>query len=112
MRILGFPGNPVSALVCGYVFLKPLIYAMLGRPTDQRLATAKLGSDLAGNDDRQDFVRARLERIDGEPVAIPFTTQDSSMLATLAAADALIVRPVGAAAARQGERVSVLLLGF
>ncbi len=111
MRILGFPGNPVSALVCGYVFLKPLIYAMLGRPTDRRLATAKLGSNLAGNDDRQDFIRARLERIDGEQVAIPFTAQDSSMLATLAAADALIVRPAGAAAARQGDRVSVLLLG-
>jgi molybdopterin molybdotransferase len=111
MRILGFPGNPVSALVCGYVFLKPLIYALLGRPADQRLATAKLGSDLGGNDDRQDFVRARLERIDGEQVAIPFPTQDSSMLATLAAADALIVRPAGAAAARQGDRISVLLLG-
>lgn len=112
MRILGFPGNPVSALVCGYIFLKPLIYAMLGRPMDQRLVTARLGSDLGGNDDRQDFVRARLERIDGEQVAIPFPAQDSSMLATLAAADALIVRPAGAPAARQGERVSVLLLGF
>ena len=33
MRVLGLPGNPVSALVCGTIFLEPLIRAMLGLPT-------------------------------------------------------------------------------
>ncbi len=110
MHVLGLPGNPVSALVCSHVFLKPLINAMLGLTTDAAIVPAKLGAAMAKNDNRQDFVRARLKVIDGERVATPFGIQDSSMLATLAAADALIIRPVGAPPAAAGDEVSVLLL--
>ncbi len=110
MHVLGLPGNPVSALVCSHVFLKPLINAMLGLSTDAAIVSAKLGAAMAKNDNRQDFVRARLKMIDGERVATPFGIQDSSMLATLAAADALIIRPVGAPPAAAGDDVSVLLL--
>ena len=110
MRVLGLPGNPVSALVCGHVFLKPLVYAMLGRASDTQLDTARLGAPMPPNDDRQDYVRARIEAADGERVATPFPLQDSSMLATLAAADALIVRPVHAPAAAAGARVPILFL--
>jgi molybdopterin molybdotransferase len=110
MRVLGLPGNPVSALVCGHVFLKPLIRAMLGLPREHGMATARLGAPMGANDNRQDYVRARLSIVDGERVATPFPLQDSSMLATLATADALIVRPVRAPPAEAGERVPVLLL--
>jgi molybdopterin molybdotransferase len=110
MRVLGLPGNPVSTLVCAHVFLKPLIRALLGLPTHAETATAKLAAAMKENDGRQDYVRARLRILDGERVATPFTIQDSSMLATLAAADALIVRPVRAPAAAAGETVEVLLL--
>ncbi|HWT31830.1 MAG TPA: gephyrin-like molybdotransferase Glp, partial [Propylenella sp.] len=110
MRVMGFPGNPVSALVCGHVFLKPLIDVMLGIPADSRLATARLGAAMGANDEREDFVRARLEMIAGEPVVTPFAAQDSSMLATFSRADALIVRPAGAPAAASGEHVPILRL--
>jgi molybdopterin molybdotransferase len=110
MRVLGLPGNPVSALVCGEIFLKPLIRALLGLPTDRSIASARLGAPMQANDGRQDYVRAKLARIDGKLVANPFPLQDSSMLATLAAADALIIRPVRAPAAAAGENVPVLLL--
>jgi molybdopterin molybdotransferase len=110
MRVLGLPGNPVSTLVCSHIFLKPLIRAMLGLPTTQEIVTAKLGAAMRENDNRQDYVRARLETVDGERVVTPFGVQDSSMLATLAAADALIVRPVRAPALAAGNAVPVLLL--
>jgi molybdopterin molybdotransferase len=110
MRVLGLPGNPVSALVCGHVFLKPLLHAMLGRTPDPGLATARLGTPMPANDSRQDYVRARIGIVDGESVATPFPLQDSSMLTTLAAAGALIVRPVEAPAAEAGALVPVLLL--
>jgi molybdopterin molybdotransferase len=110
MRVLGLPGNPVSAFVCGHIFLKPLIRGMLGLPTAPDPTTALLGAGMAANDGRQDYVRARLSVADGERIAIPFPTQDSSMLAMLAAADALIVRPARAPAASRGERVPVMLL--
>jgi molybdopterin molybdotransferase len=110
LRVLGLPGNPVSTLVCGHVFLRPLIRAMLGMAVAPNCAIARLAAPMAANDGREDYVRARLARMDGGLLATPFERQDSSMLATLASADALIVRPIHAPAAPAGASVDVLLL--
>jgi molybdopterin molybdotransferase len=110
MRVLGLPGNPVSTFVCAHIFLKPLVRALLGLPLGADLRTAKLGTPMPANDSRQDYVRARLTRSPEGLEATPFAIQDSSMLSTLAAADALIIRPVGALAAPAGTTVPVLLL--
>jgi molybdopterin molybdotransferase len=108
--LLGLPGNPVSTLVCALLFLRPAIAAMLGTSEDAPIATARLMRDLKENDGRQDYVRARLETLDGELFAEPFATQDSSMLSVLARADGLIVRAPRAPAANAGEKVTVLML--
>lgn len=108
--LLGVPGNPVSALVCAILFLRPAIEAMLGlaRRGDGR-ARARLGQDLAANDGREDYLRASLDvDDDGEPVATPLPRQDSSMLSALARADCLLVRRPHAPAARKGEPVTIL----
>jgi molybdopterin molybdotransferase len=109
MRVLGLPGNPVSAMVCGHIFLKPLIRAMLGLEPGPFPQTATLGADMAANDRRQDYVRARLSD-NGRLVATPFDRQDSAMMATLARADALIVRPPFAQAAKAGMAVRAIRL--
>lgn len=110
--ILGLPGNPVSSLVCATLYLRPAIEAMLGRKAeDQPPMIALLGADLAANDKRQDYLRARLIRdSEGRHLAMPFGRQDSSMLATLAQADCLIVRPPLAPAAKTGEKIEILPL--
>jgi molybdopterin molybdotransferase len=110
--ILGLPGNPVSSLVCAIVFLGPALDAMQGLGQDHQPATAAvLGAPLGANDRRQDYLRARLtHHADGRRVATPFDRQDSSMLATLAHADCLIIRPPDAPAAAAGERVEILTL--
>jgi molybdopterin molybdotransferase len=110
MRVLGLPGNPVSTFVCAHLFLKPLVRAMLGLPTAPDEATARLGTPMPENDGRQDYVRARLVKTASGLEATPFDVQDSSMLSTFAAADALIVRPIRAPAAPAGTPVPVLLL--
>ena len=110
MRVLGLPGNPVSSFVCAHVFLRPLSRALLGLPAGADLAKARLAVPMAENDNRQDYVRARLTRTEDGLEATPFAVQDSSMLSTLAAADALVIRPIRAPAAEAGETVSVLLL--
>jgi molybdopterin molybdotransferase len=110
MQVLGLPGNPVSALVCGMVFLKPLVRALTGFPPQTPPETARLGAAMAANDRRQDYVRARLAMRDGALTAIPFDRQDSSMLATLATAEALIVRPPHAPPAPEGAEVTILRL--
>lgn len=111
--VLGLPGNPVSAGVTSVIFLKPAIDVMLGIPKDNAPApTALLGRALDKNDRRQDYLRAKLSRDqDGNLVATPFERQDSGMMARLAAADCLVVRPPQAPAAKAGERVEIMMLG-
>lgn len=108
--MLGLPGNPVSSLVCGLVFVSAAIHKMLGRGGDYlETDTARLSRYLPENDERQDYLRATLTRADdGALVAAPFDKQDSSMLTRLAAAQALVIRPPHAAAAREGTVVPIV----
>lgn len=112
MRVIGLPGNPVSSYVCAFLFLVPLIRALSGRKViHHRRASALLGRDLAANDQREDYLRARLEaREDGTLIATPVTQQNSSLLGNLAAARALLVRPPFAAAAVKGSECEILTL--
>lgn len=110
--MLGLPGNPVSALVCALLFLAPAIVKLAGGGvTAPRTALARLGAPLRENDGREDYLRARLDHIDGElPVATPFEVQDSSMLSALSASGCLIIRPPLAPDAQAGDLVPVLPL--
>ena len=112
MRVIGLPGNPVSSYVCGFLFLVPLIRALSGRDTIHHVSeSALLGRDLAANDQREDYLRARLEaREDGTLIAVPVSQQDSSLLGNLAAARALVIRPPFAPAAAKGSRCELLRL--
>lgn len=112
--ILGLPGNPVSAMVCALVFLRPLIGLLLGQegttfqspPELQRL-----GSSLTANDHRQSYLRARLEQDGhGELRVMPFAPveQDSAILSSLAAADCLVVRYPYALTSEPGELVEIV----
>jgi molybdopterin molybdotransferase len=104
MRVLGLPGNPVSAYVCSVLFVAPLIRKLLGR-TDivQPVEHGVLGRDLPANDEREEYMRATLaRRADGTWVATPFPQQDSSMLVPLAAADCLVIRGAFAPATPAG----------
>src|SRR5690606_27997489 len=81
LRVLGLPGNPVSTFVCGYLFLVPLLRKLQGR-SDFAPAPipAILGADMKQNDQRQDYLRAKIVRdAGGRLVASPHERQDSSM---------------------------------
>ncbi|MBC8338975.1 MAG: molybdopterin molybdotransferase MoeA [Rhodospirillales bacterium] len=111
--VLGLPGNPVSAGVTSAIFLRAAMAVMLGLDENSTApSTALLGRDLEANDFRQDYLRATLSRdSDGNLVATPFERQDSAMMARLADADCLVVRPPEALAAKAGERVEIVPLG-
>lgn len=111
VRVLGLPGNPVSALVGGLVFLAPLISAMLGAPHRDLTEPAVLAVDVPANDSREDYVRASLAAApDGLPRVAPLSPQDSSMLSTLAAAGCLLIRPPHAPPGRAGDLCRILRL--
>lgn len=111
MRVIGLPGNPVSCYVCAYLFLVVADLRPL-RPRDHyRLAreTALLGRDVAANDQREDYLRARIEEhADGTLIATPVDHQD---LATgnLAAARALVMSAIRAGVAK-GTACDILRL--
>jgi len=109
--VLGLPGNPVSALVCAMIYLRPALARMLGADDAEAAPrlTARLTEPLDENDERQDYLRGKLANgDDGSLVVTPFSRQDSSMLAMLAAADCLIVRAPHAPALDAGETVEVM----
>ena len=112
MRVIGLPGNPVSSYVCAFLFLVPLIRALSGRTSIHHVReTALLGRDVVANDQREDYLRARLEeRADGALTATPVNHQDSSLLGNLAAARALVIRAPFAPAATAGSPCDILRL--
>ncbi|MGE0613149.1 MAG: gephyrin-like molybdotransferase Glp [Hyphomicrobiales bacterium] len=111
-RFLGVPGNPVSALVCSRLFLVPMLRALLGiSPALDALEEGILASDVEPNGPRQHYMRAVFTS--KNPLTVdPAPTQDSSLVATLARSDCLVVRAPHAPAARKGESVQLLRLDF
>jgi molybdopterin molybdotransferase len=113
LPLVGVPGNPVSALVCALLYLKPALYALQG-DKDPREANKTvpviLGQDLPKNGPRQDFMRARLERVDGQLRAFPFESQDSAKLSVLSAAGCLVIRTPNHEASKAGDTASAILI--
>ena len=111
--LIGMPGNPVSALVCALLFLKPAIEKMLALAPSNVTTQAHLQGDLPASDTRRSYLRAQLSRTGETLWASPLGHQDSAMLATLAKADVLIVVPPNAPALKPGALVEIIPLdGF
>jgi molybdopterin molybdotransferase len=88
--MIGLPGNPVSSMVCGHIFLRPLLRAMQGLPPAALpVQTATLAAPLSANGPREHYMRAV---IDGDRITA-LDRQDSSLMSVLADANALLVRP-------------------
>jgi len=111
--VIGLPGNPVSSIVCGLLFVVPAIRALLGDPRagEDRSEPATLGHAMPANDGRQDYLRARLDTApDRLPVVHPENRQDSSMLSVLGQAEALLIRAPHAPATPAGAPCLILRL--
>jgi molybdopterin molybdotransferase len=110
--VFGLPGNPVSALVCCELFVKPAVRALQGRAEPlPRFEPGSLATGLRRNEDRDEFVRARL-RIAGNGLVLdPIVGQESHMIVRSSAADALIHVPRGNGQLLAGSTVRWLRLG-
>ena len=107
MVLVGLPGNPVSAMVCGEIFLRPMLDVMLGFPARPRARlSGPLAHDIGPNGPREHYMRARLE--DGQ-LSI-FGRQDSALLSVLSDANALVVRAPTDPARAQGEMIEYLTI--
>ena len=107
--LLGLPGNPVSTAVCALVFLAPAICKLGGGTPQHYVFSGPLTTEIPENDQRQDYIRATLTTdANGQTQIRPAPRQDSSMMATLAHANAFIVRPPFDPPKSAGDRVDVL----
>jgi len=109
--IFGLPGNPVSTMVCFYLYVRPALIKMGGstRIGLPRLAV-KCANDIPISANLTEFVRVRLERRDGEIFAATTGNQSSGVLSSLSRADALLIGPAGVSLLRSGDQTTVLLL--
>ncbi|MHC8509603.1 MAG: molybdopterin molybdotransferase MoeA [Rhodospirillales bacterium] len=118
--VFGLPGNPVSAMVTAVLFLGPALEKAQGMTTPGPVIEgARLLTPADANGAREDYLRAAIEDGEGPGSGLGlgsglqvrlFGRQDSSMLATLARADVLVIRPPHAPAAAAGDEVSVIRL--
>ncbi|PPB81691.1 molybdopterin molybdotransferase [Albidovulum inexpectatum] len=109
--MLGLPGNPVSSIVCGHIFLRPMLRALHGLPkAPLPTRRGRLGTDVAANGPRTHFMRARLSDADGQTVVTPFDRQGSALLTVMADADALLIRPAQDGPRERGEEVRFIPL--
>lgn len=105
--ILGLPGNPVSSHVTAFLFMLPLLRALLGAaaPLPRTIRTV-LAAPVKAGGSRREFLRAQW---DGETIAAQ-SLQDSGALSSLANSNALIDRSANAPPAPAGAEVSAFLL--
>jgi molybdopterin molybdotransferase len=109
--IIGLPGNPVSAYVCALLFVLPALRALQGMTQPlPYILSGTTAVDLPAGDTRTEYLRSVAYLHDGRWQVTPHQHQDSSMLSTLAASNALLIRPAGTPHAPVGTPIGFLFL--
>ena len=115
--VIGLPGNPVSALVNGYLFVVPVIEKLLNAtPRPHATIQAKLTVNLPSQAGREDWIPVNLLRPErsgaetkGMYEAHPIFGK-SNLIFTLASADGLLRIHPDATGLSAGEIVEVILI--
>lgn len=112
--VIGLPGNPVSALVNGYLFVVPVIEKLVGLlPKPKPTVQARLTVNLPSQAGREDWWPVRLIQNHNSKItdylADPIFGK-SNLIFTLAAADGLLCIHPDATGLSAGETVNVVLI--
>ncbi|KAJ2705096.1 hypothetical protein FB645_002749 [Coemansia sp. IMI 203386] len=117
--VFALPGNPASAVVAFHMFVAPAIRKMAGYQVDklQPIISAVLcGPELVLDTVRPEYARARIcwnMGLQTWQATVLDSRQQSSRMASMADANALICLPIGSdhqRVVRDGDRVSVLVI--
>jgi molybdopterin molybdotransferase len=107
----GLPGNPVSALVCFYLYVRPALARMVGHEKPfLPVVSATIGEDIAKAKGLTEFVRCRLVASDGQYEAHSTGSQSSGVLSSLSLGEGLIVGPAELSLLPKGLSVTVIVL--
>lgn len=112
--VIGLPGNPVSVLVSGLLYVTPLLRHAMGANHAQLEPTrmpVRAGFDFTRMTGRREWLRARLvQKDDGAFEAIGFASTSSGMLSSMVWADGLIELPENCGQVKKGDEVLYLPL--
>lgn len=109
--MFGLPGNPVSTVVCFYLYARPALLKMGGhRRLGMPRLVARAALDIKLAQGLTVFVRVNLTRKDGEIYAEPSGAQGSNILNSLSRADGLLIGPANLRALEAGTQAEVLVL--
>ena len=109
--VFGLPGNPVSSLVGFELFVRPAVLALQGVADPlPRFEPGTLAAALRRNPGRDQLVRARRRAGEGTVELEPLGGQESHMIASASAANALVLVPRGEGELPAGSAVRYLLL--
>ncbi len=90
----GLPGNPVSALVCFYLYVRPALRRMTGHEKlFLPVLSATLGEDISKAKGLTEFVRCRITHEHGHYIAHSTGSQSSGVLSSLSLGEGLIIGP-------------------
>ncbi|MGH7840257.1 MAG: molybdopterin molybdotransferase MoeA [Candidatus Binataceae bacterium] len=109
--VFGLPGNPVSTMVCFYLYVRPALRKMGGR-IDLGLPRVAVtcATEIRIASGLTEFVRVTLERREDGLFATPTGNQSSGVLSSLSRADALLIGPAELTVLKAGDQATVLLL--
>ncbi len=111
VRLFGLPGNPVSAMVCFELFVRPALMRMMGREDKKRPhIDVYFQEDIKNNFGRMHAMRVSLERTDKGWLARSVGAQGSGLVSSLIRADALALIGPDSEGARAGEPVEAIVL--
>jgi molybdopterin molybdotransferase len=109
--VFGLPGNPVSALVCFHLYVRPALRRLEGhRRLHLPMVEATLKARLRKARGLTEFVRVALEDTPAGFVATPFASQSSGVLTSLGAGAGLLVGPADAEELTAGARYPVVVV--
>jgi molybdopterin molybdotransferase len=107
----GLPGNPVSALVCFYLYVRPALGRMMGQErVFPPIVSAVVGEDIPKAKGLTEFVRCRLIHVNGHYEAHSTGNQSSGVLSSLSLGEGLVIGPSELALLPKGMHVKVLVL--
>jgi len=107
--VLGIPGYPVSAYLMADLFVKPIIYRMLGlEPNAGAYAEARLTRRIVSSFKNEEIVRVALGEVGGKLAATPLDRGAAAVM-SLSKADGSITVPRLREGIEAGETVNVKL---
>jgi molybdopterin molybdotransferase len=110
-RLFGLPGNPVSAMVCFDLFVRPALMRMMGRKDRRRpRVNVFFEQDIVNKFGRLHAMRVSLARTEKGWLAESVGAQGSGLISSLTKADALALIGPAAEGIPAGEPVEAIVL--